>query len=111
MDLAELTEIGTNERAGRKAVRIRCCTAAGCLSAGSVGVKKGLENGVQQQGLGDRVQVCGVGCMRLCSQGPLVQVDPELGELGDGPLYEKVTPDQAPGIVAALRGGTATALR
>ena len=34
-------------------------------------------------------QVVGVGCMRLCCEGPLVQVDP------DGALYEKVTPDDA----------------
>ena len=32
----------------------------------------------------DRVQVCEVGCMRLCCEGPLVQVDP------DGPLYQRV---------------------
>src|ERR1700681_3264559 len=105
MDHAELLEIGEKERAGRKAIQVRCCTAAGCLSSNAAAVKKGLELGVEQAGLGDRVQVCGVGCMRLCSQGPLIQVDP------DGTLYEKVTSDQAPGIVAALQGGTATARR
>ena len=33
MDLAELHEIARTEKASRKAVRIRCCMAAGCLSA------------------------------------------------------------------------------
>jgi bidirectional [NiFe] hydrogenase diaphorase subunit len=37
--------------------------------------------------------------MRLCSQGPLVNVDP------DGAMYQKVTPDHAPSIVAGLQGG------
>jgi bidirectional [NiFe] hydrogenase diaphorase subunit len=43
--------------------------------------------------------------MRLCCQGPLVQVDP------DGLLYQKVTPENAPSIVAGINGGTATAER
>ena len=51
-----------------------------------------------QAGLGDRVQVCEVGCMRLCCEGPLVQVDP------DGALYERVKPEEAGSIVAALDG-------
>src|SRR5882672_5475123 len=103
MDLTELLEIGEKERAGQKPVRIRCCVAAGCISSRSADVKKGLEEEVRKAGLADRVQVCGVGCMRLCSQGPLVQVDPE------GALYEKVTPEKASGIVGSLKGGKATA--
>src|SRR5262249_11553773 len=65
----------------------------------------GLTKAVAEAGLADRVQVCGVGCLRLCCEGPLVQVDP------DGPLYEKVAPADAPSIVAALGGGAATARR
>lgn len=105
MDLADLHDIAAKEQAGRKEIRVRCCVAAGCLSAGSDAVRKGLEEGVHRAGLADRAQVCGVGCLRLCSRGPLVQVDPE------GSLYEKVTPEQAPGIVAALSGGHADAQR
>lgn len=105
MDLPELLQIGEKERAAQKPVRIRCCVAAGCLSAGSDAVRMNLEEGVKQAGLQDRVQVCGVGCMRLCSRGPLVQVDP------DGALYEKVAPPQAGGIVAELKGGHADVLR
>ncbi|HMB06728.1 MAG TPA: NADH-quinone oxidoreductase subunit NuoF [Isosphaeraceae bacterium] len=105
MDLADLREIAENERAARKAVRVRCCTAASCLSAGAKVVAEGLEAAIVQAGLADRVQVSAVGCLRLCCEGPLVQVDP------DGPLYEKVTPADAASIVAALDGGRAAARR
>src|SRR5512144_2424297 len=96
MDLAELQEIGESERQARKPVRIRCCVAAGCLSANAQLVKQRLEETISAAGLDDSVEVCGVGCMRLCSAGPLVQVDP------DGALYQGVIPGDAPAIVAAL---------
>jgi bidirectional [NiFe] hydrogenase diaphorase subunit len=96
MDLAELHEIAERERQTRKPIRIRCCVAAGCLSANAQAVKQRLEESVAGAGLQERVEVCGVGCLRLCSRGPLVQVDPA------GALYENVTPDNAPAIVAAL---------
>jgi bidirectional [NiFe] hydrogenase diaphorase subunit len=51
------------------------------------------------------VQVCAVGCLRLCCEGPLVQVDPE------GALYQKVTAENAASIVGSLTGGHATAHR
>jgi bidirectional [NiFe] hydrogenase diaphorase subunit len=99
MDLDDLQEIAEKEREERKAVRIRCCTAAGCLSSGSKAVAEGLEAAIARAGLADTVQVGEVGCMRLCCEGPLLQVDP------DGPLYERVTPADAPTIIAALGGG------
>jgi len=98
MDLAELHEIAERERQTRKPIRIRCCVAAGCLSANAQAVKQRLEESAATAGLQGQVEVCGVGCLRLCSRGPLVQVDPE------GALYEKVTSDDAPAIVAALDG-------
>lgn len=105
MDLAELQDIAKKERVGWKPISVRCCTAASCLSSNGQAVKDQLAEAVDRTGLGDRVQVCAVGCMRLCCQGPLVQVDPE------GILYEKVTPQQAPSIIDALNGGVATAHR
>jgi bidirectional [NiFe] hydrogenase diaphorase subunit len=114
MDLAELREIGEKEHGGRKEIRIRCCTAAGCLWANAEPVKKGLEDAVDKAKLSQRVQVCSVGCMRLCCQGPLVSVDDAATRTPvpfweQGVLYEKVTPEEAPGIVAALQGGTTSA--
>jgi bidirectional [NiFe] hydrogenase diaphorase subunit len=105
MDLDDLRAIAEKERASRKPVQVRVCTAAGCLSSGATAVVEDLEAAVKEAGRGDRIQVREVGCMRLCCEGPLVQVDPE------GPLYEKVARGDAASIVAALDGGTATAQR
>ena len=105
MDLVELQEIAEEELAARKAIRLRVCTAAGCLSSNAHEVQRRLEDSVEQHGLGAKVQICPVGCMRLCCEGPLVQVDPE------GSLYERVTPDQAASIVGGLAGGRVTARR
>jgi bidirectional [NiFe] hydrogenase diaphorase subunit len=100
MDLDDLEEIAEKERAERKPVRIRCCTAAGCLSSGSARVIGELNAAIGRAGLGERVAVAEVGCMRLCCEGPLVQVDP------DGALYQQVRPEDAGSIVEALDGTT-----
>ena len=105
MDLSELQAIAEHERQARKPFRIRCCVAAGCLSSNSQAVVQQLQAAVKDAGLEEQVEVCGVGCMRLCSQGPLVQIDP------DATLYEQVTPDDAASLVASLNGGVATAQR
>jgi len=68
------------------------------MSSHAEWVKAGLDKAVHDAGLGDQVEVRGVGCMRLCCQGPLVGVDP------DGILYEKVSPEDAPSLVASTQG-------
>ena len=78
--------------------RIRCCTVGGCLSAGGIAVKTELEKVVADNHLAEQVEVKGVGCLGLCSRGPLVQVDP------GGTLYEQVTPDQAALFVQTVTG-------
>jgi bidirectional [NiFe] hydrogenase diaphorase subunit len=103
MDLDDLNLIAAHERAARKPVRLRCCTAAGCLSSGSHRVKDALEAAVVALGAADRVHVAEVGCLRLCCEGPLVQMDP------GGALYAKVTPGDAESIVAARDGQPVTA--
>src|SRR5690242_17214489 len=99
MDRNDLLLIKEKELAARKKFTLRCCMAAGCMSSQGEGVKKQLENAVKELGLSDLVEVRGVGCMKLCCQGPLVQVDPQ------GALYEKVTPETAASIVGTLKGG------
>jgi bidirectional [NiFe] hydrogenase diaphorase subunit len=96
MDLTELLEVGQQERDRAKSIHLRCCTAAGCLSASADTVQASLENAVSSAGLGSRVEVCGVGCMKFCGRGPLVEVFPH------GILYEQVTPEHALAIVAVL---------
>jgi bidirectional [NiFe] hydrogenase diaphorase subunit len=101
MDLFELLEIAESERKAQKEIRICVCVAAGCLSANAQEVINRLKATVEETGLKEKVDVVGVGCMGLCSEGPLVRVEPQ------GLLYAKVTPDDAPSIVTALKGGKA----
>ena len=99
MVIDDLIAIADKEASSRKKTVIRCCMAAGCMSSHSDWVKVGLEKAVRDAGLADQVEVRGVGCMRLCCQGPLVGVDP------DGILYEKVAPEDAASLVASTQGG------
>ena len=103
MILTDLLQIKERELAARKKITLRCCMAAGCMSSDSKGVKAQLEKAVAEAGLQNEVEVRGVGCMKLCCEGPLVQADP------DNKLYVKVTAENAPSIVAALKGGKANA--
>lgn len=104
MEPADLERIGAAERAAWKPHRVRCCTAAGCQASGSAAVVEALSRAVTDQGAQEQVQVEPVGCLRLCSRGPLIQADP------GGTIYAGVTPDEAPSVVAAVRGqGTAPA--
>jgi bidirectional [NiFe] hydrogenase diaphorase subunit len=96
MDLAELQQLAEHEQAQRKPARIRCCAAAGCVSSGSLAVKQAFEEEVASQGLSDHIDVCTVGCLRLCCAGPLVQLDPTQE------LFEAVKPEQVPAIVRYL---------
>jgi bidirectional [NiFe] hydrogenase diaphorase subunit len=99
MVIDDLNAIAEKERAARKKTVIRCCMAAGCMSSNSEAVKKNLDQAVKDAGLSDEVEVRGVGCMKLCCEGPLVGVDPK------GALYEKVTPEDVVELVNTLKGG------
>jgi len=101
MNQLELQQIKDRELAARKKIVLRCCMAAGCTSSDSKGVKECLERAVAEAGLQNEVEVRGVGCMKLCCAGPLVQVDPA------ETLFANVTAETAPSIIAALKGGTA----
>ncbi|MCX6873718.1 MAG: NADH-quinone oxidoreductase subunit NuoF [Verrucomicrobia bacterium] len=100
MMLNNLQQIKEAELAARKNIVLRCCLAASCTSSDSLGVMKRLEHAVAEAGLQNTVEVRGVGCMRLCCEGPLVQADPQ------HTLYVKVTAENAPAIIAALQGGS-----
>src|SRR3974390_261963 len=99
MVIDDLNAIAEKERTTRKKTVIRCCMAAGCMSSNSEAVKKSLEQAVKDAGLADEVAVRGVGCMKLCCEGPLVSVDTQEA------LYEKVTPEDALELVKSLKGG------
>ncbi|MBE7500860.1 MAG: NADH-quinone oxidoreductase subunit NuoF [Verrucomicrobiales bacterium] len=100
MVLAELIAIKERELAARKPVVITCCLAAGCLSSAGQAVKEALDQAVKTASLDAEVEVRGVGCMRLCCEGPLVFIDPP------GTLYQQVKPEDAASLVGTVRGGT-----
>ena len=72
---------------------LNVCLAAGCLTLHSEAVKTALEAEVKRTGADCRVR--GVGCMGLCSLGPLVTSEP--GDI----LYKNVAPGDAPEILTA----------
>ncbi|MFZ0827569.1 MAG: NADH-quinone oxidoreductase subunit NuoF [Verrucomicrobiia bacterium] len=102
MVIDDLNAIAEKERASRKKIVVRCCLAAGCMSSNSEAVRKSLEAAVKDAGLDDEVEVRGVGCMKLCCEGPLVSIDTQ------NALYEKVTPEDALSLIQTLKGGKTT---
>ena len=103
MIAVDLGRIAAEEQTQPPPAQIRCCTAAGCLAVGSLGVVQRLQQTVQEKGLQQEVRISPVGCLRLCSQGPLVSLEPS------GQMYQKVTSAQAPSLLDAVKGGTTTA--
>ncbi len=94
-------EITEKELADNRAAQhvVKVCVAAGCLSSQSAEVKTALEQGVN----GRSCKVKGVGCLGLCSQGPLVAVEKHQPDgSSQSIMYQNVTPEDAPEIMAAL---------
>ncbi|HYA61638.1 MAG TPA: NADH-quinone oxidoreductase subunit NuoF, partial [Candidatus Sulfotelmatobacter sp.] len=93
--IEELEQIASETQAKRQGAgrELNVCTAAGCLALRSDAVKSVLEEEVKRSGAS--CQVRGVGCMGLCSLGPLVAAQP------DGALYRNVTAEDAAVLVAS----------
>ncbi len=100
MTIEELQDIGRLEKEKQEGFRhrIHVCVAAGCLSCQSGLVKDALEKEVSRRGLESWCQVKGVGCLGLCSAGPLVSIEP------DGVLYKGVEVSDASDILESLGG-------
>jgi len=108
MTVEELEQLKAQEQERQRKLenRIYCCTAAGCVSSGGEQVRRALAEEVKAQGLEGRVEVCGTGCMGLCSHGPLVR-----SEKG-GKLYGDLRPADAAALVRGGEGeGSALAAR
>ena len=101
MTIEELRKIGEAEQAAQKKYQhhVHVCIAAGCLSSASDHVRDALKKEVAESGMQGEVLVKGVGCMGLCSAGPLVSVET------DGKMYANVTPEAAPEIIRNLDTG------
>jgi bidirectional [NiFe] hydrogenase diaphorase subunit len=94
----ELTSLAETEKAAQQkfSARFQVCVAAGCLSSQSDQVKTALEAEVKRRGLSQTCTVKGVGCMGLCSAGPLVSV------ASSGAMFKSVTPEDAAEIVDSM---------
>lgn len=105
MNSEELDQIADNENEEQKkfAHRINVCVAAGCLSCQSQEVKEAIDSEVKKRGLEHACQTKGVGCMGLCSEGPLVSADVKF-------LYRRVAPNDAGDLVDSLEGAPVSRL-
>jgi len=99
MTAEELDQIAQDERESSRNCRhkLHVCMAAGCLSLHSDQVKSSLEAQIKASGLEGECRVKGVGCMGLCSAGPLVSVSSQ------DVTYKGVTSEDAPEIVQSLQ--------
>jgi bidirectional [NiFe] hydrogenase diaphorase subunit len=93
----ELDQIAETEREQQShfTQRVNVCVAAGCLSCQSQSVKDALDQEVSKRGKKEYCQVKGVGCMGLCSEGPLVSTS-------NGVLYKKVEAADGAAIIDSL---------
>jgi bidirectional [NiFe] hydrogenase diaphorase subunit len=69
--------VAEQEKQGQFQRRVEVCVAAGCLSLHSDRLKDALAKELKQRQQEKKCGVVGVGCMGLCSAGPLICVRPE----------------------------------
>jgi len=100
-DLAELAQGYREEEACTHEVRV--CMAASCQSSGAAPVFEALSAAVSDAPAAG-CKVKGVGCMGLCSAGPLVAVAAPGVELAAATVYGDVQASDAPAIVASAGG-------
>jgi len=93
----ELEQIANTEREAQAKFthEVKVCVAAACLSTGSQAVKDALDKEIAQRGWGDHCRTRGVGCMGLCSEGPLVT-------LNQGTMYKRVADANAAEVLDSL---------
>jgi len=100
-DLEDLARNYAEEKSGGVEREVRVCMAASCQSSGSEPVLDALREQCKTSG-GDRCQVKGVGCMGLCSAGPLVAIAAPNEGLTAATIYRDVTADDAADIMASV---------
>ena len=106
MMIEELQEIGKIERDRQEGFqhKIHVCVAAGCLSCQSGLVKEALQTEVKHRGLEGWCEVKGVGCLGLCSAGPVIAIEPE------NTYYRGVGVSDVSDIIDALGSGPVSRL-
>ncbi|HYN62883.1 MAG TPA: NAD(P)H-dependent oxidoreductase subunit E, partial [Rubrivivax sp.] len=115
-DLAEMAQAYRDEQAAFSH-ELRVCMAASCQSSGAGPVYDAL--GAAQAGAADSpagangasCKLKAVGCMGLCSAGPLVAVADHGSDLAGSVLYRDVRPEDAADILASIGGAPVQRLR
>ena len=92
----DLDQIRQAERARQEktAFHVTVCGGGGCVSSGCGKTRDAVSEFIAKNNLSDKVELRFTGCLGLCSQGPLMTVEPE------GVLYVKVTPEMAQDILS-----------
>jgi bidirectional [NiFe] hydrogenase diaphorase subunit len=105
MNLDDLEDLAQQYRDENADVEheVRVCMAASCQSSGAEPVLDALRAVCKDGGEGS-CRVKGVGCMGLCSAGPLVSVSGRDAGLSEATLYRDVTPNDAEEIMASVAG-------
>lgn len=108
MHIDDLKERKDESRDAERACQhcVRVCMAAGCQSSGADKVLDGLTDKLKDQ---EEVKVKGVGCMGLCSAGPLVEVESK--GLDDKVLYQHVEAEDVDELSGSLGGQPVERLR
>ncbi len=112
MNLEDLEDLAAKYRAelGDADREVRVCVATACHSSGALAVMDAL-NAATSEPPADgehRCKVTGVGCMGLCSVGPMVAVTEPGADLRESTLYKEVKVDDAAEIMASARTPGAT---
>lgn len=94
----ELEEIAMIEQEAEEHYKhhINVCVASGCVSSHSDQVKEALEKEIHRRGEDRWCHVKGVGCLGLCTAGPLVQTS------DNNRLYQNVAVTDAMDIIESL---------
>lgn len=77
----------------QKRINLMVCAGTGCVSAGSLEIKKVIETEINKRGLEKEVGIVLTGCNGLCAGGPVIAVYPE--EI----FYQKLKPEDIPHLV------------
>jgi NADH:ubiquinone oxidoreductase subunit F (NADH-binding)/(2Fe-2S) ferredoxin len=77
-------------------VRLVCCSSTGCQSSGAAEIIANLKAELKAKQLDTKVQVCGTGCMGLCSKGPLILMTTKKQK---DVLFSDIKPEMAATVV------------
>ncbi len=111
MSLEELQKIAAAAKVKAESYEhhVHVCMAASCQSCGAADIKTQLTETVKENGAEADIWVKGVGCMGLCSAGPLVRVESPADE--SEYLYQKVGTEDVSELYASIDGNPVERMR